>query len=315
MSRFRRIAGHPTVKAAYFLLLIAATAFYLYRWGGHLPELLARLEPGWAIAGLGATLLAGLTYTLIQYIIYRRLDAPVSYPVTFRIIGISQLGKYLPGKVLFASNYYLLSKEAGVSNVQVGTSFVISQALWMLTASLGGLPVLALLNPALRYTVLLLPLALALLIHPRFLTGLLRLGQRVVGRAQGTPPPLPEGLGIPFYLQIAFLYLVNWGLAGLAAWFCLHAFGAMGPEVLPLALAAVALGTVIGFVALFAPVGLGIREGLGAVILAPTVGGEVALLGLVLLRGITVAVDLGFGGLGLLLTAARCRTRHWPGRC
>jgi len=296
-----RIIGHPLVKAAYFGLLIAATAFYLYRWGGHLPALLAQMRPEWAAAALAATAVAGLVYSYIQYALYRRLGVSISYWTTFRIINISQLGKYLPGRVMFVGNYYLLSREVGIGNAQIGASFVISQALWMLTACLCGLPMLTLLNPALRYTVLLMPLALVLLIHPRFLGFLLRLGQRLVGRAQGEPPPLPEGLGAAFYLGIAFLYLVNWGLAGLGAWFSLRAFGPTGLQALPLAMPAVAMGTVIGFVALFAPAGLGVREGLGAVILAPAVGGQVALLGLVLLRGLTVVVDLSFGGLGLLL--------------
>jgi len=304
MDRFKRVAGHPAVKVAYFALLVGATAFYLYRWGERLPELLGQVQPGWALAALGATLLAGLVYSYTQYAIYRRLGALLPYWTTLRIVTIAQLGKYLPGKVMFAGNYYLLSREAGVSNTQVGTSFVISQALWMLTASLCGLPVLALLNPALRYTVLLMPLALVLLLHPRFLAWLLRLGQRLAGRGRGEPLPLPQGLAVPFYLWIVFLFMVNWGLAGMGAWFSLRAFGTLGFEVFPLALASIALGTVAGFVVLFAPVGLGIREGLGAVILAPVVGAETALLGLVLLRGITVLVDLA---LALVSIAARSR--------
>jgi hypothetical protein len=52
-------------------------------------------------------------------------------------------------------------------------------------------------------------------------------------------------------------------------------------------------------VAIFAPAGLGIREGLGALILAPVVGAEVALLGLLLLRGISVVVDLSLALLSM----------------
>jgi hypothetical protein len=306
MDKIKRIAGHPVVKALYFLFLLAAASFYLYRWGDRLPEMMARAQPGWMAAALGATGVACLVYSFIQYSIYRRLGASVSYWATFRIVTIAQLGKYLPGKVMFAGNYYLLSREAGIGNVEVGTSFVISQALWMLTASLCGLPVLALLNPALRYMVVALPFALALLIHPRFLAALLRLGQRAAGKAQDVSLPMPEGLAGTFYLWIASLYLINWALAGAGAWFGLRAFGSLGLDLFPLALASVALGTVAGFVALFAPVGLGIREGLGAIILAPTVGVEIAFLGLVLLRGITVIVDLSSA---LLSMASRAR-RH-----
>lgn len=292
MNRLRDIISHPVVRAAYFLILVGAAIYYLYRWGDRLSELLTQMQPGWALAALGVTLLAGLLYSFIQYTIFDRLDAPVSYRNTFRIIAISQLGKYLPGKIMFVGNYYLLSRAAGISNVQVGTSFVISQALWMLTASLCALPVLSLLAPALRYIIVLFPVALLLVVHPRFLAWLLRLGQRVAGRAQGQPLPLPEGLDARFYLWVAVLYLFNWGLAGVGAWLSLRALGPLSLETYSLALAAVALGTVAGFLALFAPVGLGVREGLGMVILAPVVGADYALLGLLLLRGITVVVDL-----------------------
>lgn len=307
MKRLRRIVEHPLVKVAYFALLVAAAVFYLVRWGDRMPELLAKVQPGWVLAALGATILAALVYSFIQYTIYHRLGAPLSYWITFRIITIAQLGKYLPGKVMFAGNYYLLSRAAGASNVQVGTSFVISQALWMLTASLCGLPVLSLLNPVLRYTVLLFPLVLALLVHPRILGGLLRLGQRLVGQAGGEQLLLPQGVTAAFYPWLALLYLVNWGLAGLAAWFGLRAFGPLEPGAFPLVLASIALGTVAGFLALFAPVGLGIREGLGAAILAPVVGADVALLGLLLLRGVTVVVDLM---LALLSMVVGVRGRH-----
>jgi len=257
------------------------------------------------LAALAATVLAGLVYSLIQHRIYRRLGAEVTYWTVFRIVTISQLGKYLPGKVLFAGNYYLLSRAAGIGNAQIGASFVVSQAMWLLTASLCGLPVLALLDPALRYTVLLFPLALLALVHPRVLGGLLRLGQRLVGRAGNEPPPLPEGLTPEFYPWIAFLYLVNWALAGLGAWFSLRAFGPLGLDVFPLILASLSLGTAAGFVALFAPAGLGIREGLGTLILAPAVGADLALLGLVLSRGVTVVVDLGLALLSMALGARR----------
>jgi hypothetical protein len=96
---------------------------------------------------------------------------------------------------------------------------------------------------------------------------------------------------------------VNWGLAGLGTWFSLQAFGPLEPGAFPLILASVALGTVAGFLALFAPVGLGIREGLGAAILAPVVGADVALLGLLLLRGITVVVDLATALLSMVVGA------------
>jgi hypothetical protein len=67
----------------------------------------------------------------------------------------------------------------------------------------------------------------------------------------------------------------------------------------------IALGTMAGFVALFAPVGLGIREGIGVLILSPAVGAGVALLGMVLFRGVTVAADLLLALMAALMGPSR----------
>jgi uncharacterized membrane protein YbhN (UPF0104 family) len=305
IRRLREIVAHPAVKVGYFLLLLAATVFYLVRWGDRLPDLLSQVKPVWVGAAFVLSCLSSLLYSYIQYVIYRQLGARPTYWTVFRIVSISQLGKYLPGKVLFAGNFYLLSREAGIDNLRIGASFAISMAVWILTASLCGLPVLSLLQPTLRYSVLILPVLLALLLHPRFLGWLLKSVQRTVGRVRGSPgawaqaddsPGFTEAdlaeLAVSFYFRAAFLYLATWALAGLGAYFCLAAFAPIQPEIYPLALASIALGTVAGFVALFAPVGLGVREGIGALILSPAVGADVALLSLVLLRGVTVAVDM-----------------------
>lgn len=310
ISRIRRIVAHPLVKIGYFALLLAAATFYLLRWGDQLPNLLGQIQPAPLAAALAVTSVSSLLYSYIQYCIYRQLGAPPTYWTVFRITAISQLGKYLPGKLLFAGNFYLLSRAAGIGNLQIGAAFVISMALWILTATLCGLPVLGLLQPALRYSILILPLLLALLINPRFLGLLLKFAQGISGRLRSTSGVAPAELtaqsdllarlDTAFYLRSAFLYLATWALAGLGAYLCLAAFTEIDLSIFPLALASIALGTVAGFLALFAPVGLGIREGIGALILAPAVGGDVALLSMVLLRGITVVVDLLLALLAML---------------
>ena len=307
VSRIRRIVAHPAVKIGYFALLLAAAAFYLLRWGSRLPDLLGQIQPLSLAAAFAVTGLSSFLYSYIQYSIYHRLGAPPTYWTVFRITAISQLGKYLPGKVLFVGNFYLLSRVAGIGNLQIGAAFAISMALWILTAILCGLPVLGLLQPALRYTVLILPLLLVLLIHPRVLGLLVSLAQRLGERLRPAPVGGPDGgaatdsqdqsellagLDAPFYLRTALLYLMTWALAGLGAYLSLAAFTDVEISVYPLALASISLGTVAGFLALFAPVGLGIREGVGALVLAPSVGADIALLSMFLLRGITVVVDL-----------------------
>lgn len=291
--RARQIVTHPVVKASYLVLLLIATVFYLASWGQHLPDRLRQVRLEWVVAALAVTYLSGALYSYIQYVIYRRLGAHVTFWAVFRIVTISQLGKYLPGKVLFFGNFYLFSREAGITNPQIGANLTLSMALWLLTAILCSLPVLELLQPALRYSVLILPLFLVILVHPRFLGWLLDIARRFSRRQRdSTQPDLLSELDAAFYLQVAFLYLAAWGLAGLGAYCCLTALVPAALGTYPLVLASIALGTVAGFLVLFAPVGLGVREGIGALVLMPAVGADVALLSMLLLRGITVTVDL-----------------------
>jgi len=330
ISRIRRIVAHPAVKTGYFLLLVAAAGYYLVRWESRLPDLVGQIRPGLVGFALVLTGLSSLLYSYIQYILYHQLGTRPTFGSVFRIVNISQLGKYVPGKVLFAGNFYLLSREAGIGNVEIGAAFAVSMALWILTASLCGLPALGLVQPVLRYTILALPLLLALLIHPRFLNWLLRRIQAVARQTMGSavrqeasPPAGDERMPVsqagspldklraPFYLKAGFLYLATWGLAGSGCYLCLASLSEARLDLFPLALASIALGTVAGFLALFAPVGLGVREGIGALLLAPIVGADVALLGMVLLRGITVVVDLALA-LWALLTRPRARSTPRP---
>jgi len=91
----------------------------------------------------------------------------------------------VPGKVLWASNYYLLSRQAGVDVREIGGSFLISTALWILTVLICSLSSIWVVYPALRYGPLVLPVLLLVSIHPPMLSLFFALGGwilRKVGR-------------------------------------------------------------------------------------------------------------------------------------
>ena len=114
---------------------------------------------------------------------------------------------------------------------------------------------------------------------------------------------MSEAMSLPyrFYLRTLVLYLIAWAMVGTQVFLLVAALQPVGPADFWVSLAAGAVGTVAGFLVLFAPGGLGVREGVGAVILAQITTPDSALFVFVLLRLMTVAVDLAFGGVGLLL--------------
>lgn len=310
----RQLLSSSAVQTAYFILLLAITVYSLIRGWGHLPVLFGRTD--WRLVWLAGAILfaATLFYVYVQYTIYQGMGVRLTFRQVFCIVCLASLGKYVPGKVLWASNYYLLSRQAGVDVREIGGSFVISTAIWIVTAMLCSLPSLSLLSPALRYTMLLLSVILLISIHPRILGlvfDLLAWALRKAGRPAAANQ-IGRAISLPyrFYLKTLVLYLVAWSMVGVQVFFLVAALQKVGPTDFFVSLAAGAIGTVVGFVALFAPGGLGVREGLGAVILAQIMTAESALFVFVLLRLMTVVVDLGFGGLGLLLNRKAIANRQ-----
>lgn len=301
----RRWLSRSVVQSVYFIVLLAVTAYALFREREALPGLFSNLD--WGLASLaGLTLVvATLFYVYVQHSIYRGIGVRLTFRQVFSIVGPSQLGKYVPGKVLMASNYYLLSRGLGVDPRSIGGSFLVSTALWIVSAVLCSLPAFARLSPALRIGALVLAGLLLVSIHPRVLSlGFRALAWSVGKLRRGTADGRlgePIYLGYPFYLRTLALYLVAWALVGLQVFLLVAALQPVQVAAFPVCTAAAAIGTVAGFVALFAPGGLGIREGVGAVILGQIIPLESALLVFALLRVMTVAADLAFGGLGLLL--------------
>jgi glycosyltransferase 2 family protein len=83
-------------------------------------------------------------------------------------------------------------------------------------------------------------------------------------------------------------FAVGWGLHGLSLGLTLRAVSdvPLRPEDWPMWTAAVALATVVGFLAVFAPGGLGVREGLliAALSVQPHIGNQEAITAAVFLR-------------------------------
>lgn len=277
------------------MILFGAVFYYLFSWGDEIFKALkeARIE----IVGVAwlLSLGTGFLYSYTSFFIYRGLGVRLSFPRALRIVCISQLGKYLPGKVMFAGNYYILSRGEGVGNPEIGASLFLSLALMILTGSLFGLPALSLLSPALRRVALLLPLALLLLIHPRSLqaimAGLAKIAPSLLGEERHTRKPLTYWT----YLGAFLIYLIVWILTGLQLYLVASAFSSVTLADFPLFVAASALGLVFGFLILFAPVGLGVREGVGTFLLGQIMSPATAALTMITFRVVTTLVDVTLG--------------------
>lgn len=223
-----------------------------------------------------------------------------------RIWTVSSLGKYVPGKVWAIAGMALMAREAGVAAWAATASAVILQLLAVGTGALagigGGIGVLGAVRPDLVPLFWLAGVAvaagMALVAYPPAMRSLLQ--------TAGLPPAgRTPGGGV--LLGAVGANLVAWVGYGLAFW--LMARAVVPQVVLPpgLAIAAFAASYVAGLVALFAPGGLVVREGLLVALLEGSVGIGAAVTLALASRVLLTIAELGAAAPFLVLHTEKPR--------
>ena len=189
-----------------------------------------------------------------------------------RIWTVSNLGKYLPGKVWAIAGMALMARQAGVSPGAATGSAVILQAVSIgsgaIVAALTGAAALERARPgatgALWLIAVVAVAGIALLFWPPVLRRILRLAAAEAG-AQAAPP-------LPAILYGVAANVTAWVGYGVALW--LLARGLLPDAGLGLraSIAVFTASYLAGFLALIAPGGLGVREGLFILMLQGTLG-------------------------------------------
>ena len=204
----------------------------------------------------------------------------ISVPMAYKIFNLSNLGRYIPGKVWQVFGMLYLAKKEGIPGEQAGASFVLFQ-LFTIPASLLVYVAAAQLEPSLlidnfaimgKNTAYLIgAIALAgcavLVFYPQPFLALANWGLKKVGRPAATFV-LDKRVALAAFAG----YFLGWTSFGVAYWLFLKSI--LG-DAAPTALASIGLYNIayqIGYLALFAPGGLGPRELIMGELLKPFVG-------------------------------------------
>lgn len=266
--------------AARVALTVIVTWFILDRVGLTLAELrewqdvLARPR---LIPLAAATLLLLATYA-VSCLIWREVVTGLGGPRlsagdAVSIFMISNLGRYVPGKVWSIAGMAVLAKGKGVPVAISATSAAVMQGVGLLAAGAiglgafaggpGPLPRWGLAGAAGAVAVLLLLLAV-----PPLFRRAVALWFRLVRTS--APANLNAAMVLRWLLQIT----AAWVVVGASFWLFAESLGvALSPAHAGSAFAA---AYVAGYLMLFAPAGLGVREGFLVVFLAPALGGAPA---------------------------------------
>ena len=285
-SRWRRYG----IRLAQLILTVAVTWFIIDRVGiglADLREVDARgLRPDWILFTLASLLL--LLGFFFSALLWRRMIGEMGGPVigrgeACRIYFTANLGRYLPGKLWQVAGLALLAERVGVSRSIATGAAILGQAI-----ALGGAAVIGF-GAALGagappaggwalWPLAALPLVLVLLLVPplfrRLVAGWFRLLR--------TTPPAGLEIRASFGPRWLALYSVNWLVYVTAFALMVRSLGIdvsvffLGP--------AFAAAYVLGYLVLFAPAGMGPREGFLIAFLEPLTGAAAALLVAVVAR-------------------------------
>ena len=295
MPRRWRLVAQLLVTAVVLALVARTVAsnWYSYR----SLEFALVVRPGWLLLSLASLFVVSALQIESWRRILRGWAQSLRFVAGARIWFLANLGRYVPGKVWSVAGMVVLAEQEGVQRWAAAASAVAVQAIGIGTAA-------ALVAAATPHAASPVRLAAAVLVAVATV-GLLawkgaltRLGRMVGATTEWRA--LPAGA----VLAGSGLTLLSWCVYGFAFWALGRGLGL--PPALPLTDAAgvFALGYILGLLALFAPGGIGVREGVFYVLLTPYLGSGGALALSVASR-LELTVTEAVAGLGALALGRR----------
>ncbi len=261
------------------------------------------LQVRWTLllASLAVQCVSLVVWAWSFHMLLAHLGRPPRPTTTFAAAWLSRLGKYVPGKVASVVGAVWLLGSRGVAPAAVLGASVLQQGLWIVLGLVASLP-LTLWEPVHRV----FPLAWLgcvvvgggglVCLHPRVFLTLANWSLRRVGIV-----PLAMTRGARLYAGPAATVVAGIILAGISLWLMILAFYPIEADMLPLCIAASTFSAVAGYLVLFAPGGLGVREGIMLVILTPVIGPAPAAVMTVVSRLMQTGAEALFGGVGAII--------------
>jgi len=226
---------------------------------------------------------------------FRALLAGYGVRLTWReaaIVGwIPQIGKFIPGQVASLAGAIALLRRFNTPAPVALAVVTVMDGLAVLTGLIAGSPLLTW-EPVRSFVPLgglwfaLLIIGGGICLHPRIYGRLLNLGLRLIRRPELDRLPTWRSYVGPLLIGFA-----QWILAGFALWLITRSVTFVDAGHLPLFIAIAGLGYTAGYLAPFAPGGLGVREAVFQATLSLVVGAPAAVV-VILMRLVQTLVEI-----------------------
>jgi len=278
------------------VLAVLAVAFVIWAFR----DLVARWQSGSVRVAWVMVLASGLPLLLggvvlaagWAHLVARMAGGPVALGASLALHAESQLARYIPGKVGIPVVRMAGAKGIGVPPAVAGSSVFVELVSFVAVGGVSGFALIALfgrreasLTALVGSSAPIIVALLALVVLLLVLVDRRRYPARVVRALglQGEGPLVPRRLPV-----MHLVYWLTWAGHGYLITIAVGADGASAASVAGVFIVA----PIVGFLALAAPAGAGVREAVLSVGLVPALGAAPALSALVLSRGATLLADL-----------------------
>ncbi|MGB7055561.1 MAG: lysylphosphatidylglycerol synthase domain-containing protein [bacterium] len=214
-----------------------------------------------------ALVLHFVSYSKSWQKIMHALGAPINFAQSIWMIATTQIGKYLPGKVWYMIGRVYVGKKASIEGKSLALSMVLETCLLHVT---GGIIFLITTVIAGSYniswiimSIILISVAIIIL-HPKILGPVVNFFLRILKK-----PEIKSTLAYHQIIQISVYFFGLWIGQVIGFYFLVRAIYPIPPSYILNLASAYTLAWISGSVAIFAPGGLGVREGVMTLLLSP----------------------------------------------
>jgi uncharacterized membrane protein YbhN (UPF0104 family) len=289
----RRILTGRSVRWGFAAAAVAIGGYAVVRQWADVRAALASIGILVVAAAMVSVLIAMLAAMQVWRLLLTALGSPLPARTAARIMFVGQLGKYLPGSVWPVLAQMELGSAHRVPRHHSASASVLTTLVSVpsgLLTALVTLPFVA--GPApYRWALLAAPALLACL-HPKVLNYVLGRLFRLTRR-----PPLEQPLTARAVATSLAWSFGSWIFYGLQIWLLATRLDAPRGTGALLAIGGFAFAWSVGFLAVFAPAGAGVREVLLVALLSPVLGVGAATAVALVSRALTTVGDLLAAGL------------------
>ncbi len=290
-------------RLAFLILVLALLAVALYDQAGTLWHEVQRLSAPIVLLAFFLSLCGLICSLMVWREMLADLGSRLSIPEAWRIMFIGQLAKYIPGSIWPVLAQSELGADRGIPRTRSALSVLLCYAVMTCSGAVVAaitLPFASAGSVAQYFWILfLIPVGIAAL-SPPVLNRMLRLVLRLTRQ-----PELQQGVSYRGLARTMAWAIAGWSFNGLMIYVLMRQLAGDRQGTLLVSVGAYSLSWAIGFLAVFAPAGAGVREAVMIAVLHTQTTAAIALTVALVSRAISVVSDALTGAAASALVGRR----------